>query len=68
MTIWVVEQRDPSDLLYSCIACCNEDQAKDCLDSFQRNLTDTQQAAGWQAVLKTVTSWDDVPVSALKLS
>ncbi len=68
MAIWVVEQRDPSDLLYSCIACCNEQQAQDCLVSFQDNLTPTQREDGWQATLKTVASWDDVPASALKLN
>jgi hypothetical protein len=68
MAIWVVEQRDPSDLLYSCIACCNEEQAHNCLESFQQNLTSTQQEDGWQATVKTVDSWDDVPASALKLN
>lgn len=67
MTIWINEQIDPSGLLYSCIACCNEDQAKDCHESFLRNLTDTQKASGWVARLRTVGSWDEVPANALKL-
>ncbi len=68
MTIWVNEQLDPSGILYACIACCNESQAKDCHESFQSNLTDVQKARGWTVRMRTVNSWDDVPVSALKLS
>ena len=68
MTIWVNEQIDPSGLLYACIACCDEQQAKDCHESFRQNLTDEQKAAGWVARLRTVSSWDDVPVNALKLN
>jgi hypothetical protein len=68
MQIWVNEQFDPSGILYSCIACCNEEQARDCHESFQKNLTPDQKAAGWTAVLRTVESWDDVPVNALKLN
>lgn len=67
MTIWINEQIDPSGLLYSCIACCNETQAQDCHESFEGNLTDAQKAAGWIARLRTVNSWDEVPVNALKL-
>ncbi|AOY78748.1 glycogen debranching protein [Moorena producens JHB] len=68
MTIWVNEQIDPSGLLYSCIATCNEEQARDCHESFQENLTDQQKAAGWVARLRTVNSWDEVPVNTLKLN
>ncbi len=67
MLIWVNEQLDPSGLLYSCIASCNEDLAKDCHESFQQNLTEVQKTLGWVARLRTVTSWDEVPVNALKL-
>ena len=67
MIIWVNEQIDPSGMIYACIACCNESQAKDCNESFKNNLTKTQQAEGWVAKLRTVKSWDDVPVNALKL-
>jgi hypothetical protein len=67
MTIWVNEQIDPSGLLYSCIACCDEAQAKDCHESFEDNLTKEQKSAGWVARLRTVSSWDEVPVNALKL-
>jgi hypothetical protein len=67
MTIWVNEQIDPSGILYSCIASYSEEHAKDCHESFENNLTDRQKQAGWVARLRTVTSWDDVPASALKL-
>lgn len=68
MTIWINEQIDPSGLLYSCIACCNEAQAQECHESFERDLSDLQKAAGWVARLRTVNSWDEVPVNALKLN
>lgn len=68
MTIWVNEQIDPSGLIYSCIATSNEAQAKDCHESFQNNLTEFQKSSGWVARLRKVTSWDEVPVSALKLN
>ncbi|MDJ0734207.1 MAG: glycogen debranching protein [Nostocaceae cyanobacterium] len=68
MTIWVNEQIDPSGMIYACIACCNESQAKDCHESFKSNLTEQQKDAGWVARLRTVESWDDVPVNALKLN
>ncbi|QLE57871.1 glycogen debranching protein [Nostoc sp. TCL26-01] len=67
MTIWVNEQIDPSGMIHACIACCDESQAKDCHESFQNNLTDFQKSAGWVASLRTVASWDEVPVNALKL-
>lgn len=66
-TIWVNEQIDPCGILYSCIACCDEQQAQDCHESFQQNLTATQKAQGWIARLRLVQSWDEVPVAALKL-
>jgi hypothetical protein len=67
MKIWVNEQIDPCGMIYACIATCNESQAKDCYESFSQNLTEKQKAAGWVAQLRTVESWDDVPVNALKL-
>jgi hypothetical protein len=67
-TIWVNEQLDPGGLLYACIACCDETQAKECHQSFEENLTATQKADGWVARMRKVESWDDVPASALKLS
>jgi hypothetical protein len=67
MTIWVNEQIDPSGMIHACIACCNESQAKDCHESFENNLTETQKAQGWVAKIRTVASWDEVPVNALKL-
>jgi len=66
--IWVNEQIDPSGILYSCIACCDETQAKDCHESFEQNLTAEQKQQGWVATLRTVSSWDEVPVNALKLN
>ncbi|MBD2496304.1 glycogen debranching protein [Nostoc sp. MBR 210] len=68
MTIWVNEQIDPSGMIYACIACCNESQAKDCHESFEKNLTEQQKADGWIARLRIVDSWDEVPVNALKLN
>lgn len=68
MTIWVNEQIDPSGMIYACIACCNESQANDCHESFEKNLTEKQKADGWIAVLRIVDSWDEVPVNALKLN
>lgn len=67
MTIWVNEQIDPSGMIHACIASCDEDQAKDCHQSFQQNLTASQKESGWIARLRTVSSWDEVPVNALKL-
>ncbi len=66
--IWVNEQIDPSGIIYSCIACSDEAQAQDCHRSFLDNLTDDQKAAGWVAQMRTVESWEEVPVNALKLS
>jgi hypothetical protein len=68
VTIWVNEQIDPSGIIFSCIACCDQDQANDCHQSFKDNLTEAQKAEGWVAQLRTVTSWDEVPVNALKLN
>ncbi|MGL5066113.1 MAG: glycogen debranching protein [Microcoleus sp.] len=68
MTIWVNEQIDPSGILYACIACCDETQAKECHVSFEQNLTPEQKERGWVATLRTVNSWDEVPVNALKLN
>jgi hypothetical protein len=66
--IWVNEQIDPSGIVYSCIACSNEEHAQACHTSFKENLTPDQLSQGWIARLRTVESWDDVPVNALKLS
>ncbi|AKE63653.1 hypothetical protein MYAER_1295 [Microcystis aeruginosa NIES-2549] len=68
MIIWVNEQIDPCGLVQACIACQDEQAAKDCHQSWLTSLTDEQKEAGWVAVLRTVESWDDVPVNALKLS
>lgn len=68
MTIWINEQIDPCGLVYSCIACRNEKTAKDCHETWQKNLTETQRQEGWMANLRIVDSWDDVPVNALKIN
>jgi hypothetical protein len=68
MTIWVNEQLDPSGMIHACIACCDETQAKECHESFEKDLTDSQKAEGWVARMRTVNSWDEVPVNSLKLS
>lgn len=68
MTIWVNEQVDPSGLVYACIACCDETQAQSCHDSFLNNLSDEQKIRGWTVKMRTVDSWEEVPVSALKLA
>jgi hypothetical protein len=67
LVIWVNEQLDPCGILYSCIACCDEESAKECNQSFQENLTEAQKEAGWEVRMRVVDSWDDVPASALKL-
>ncbi len=66
--IWVNEQIDPCGLVYSCIATANEQAAQECHQTWLNNLTEQQKAEGWTAQLRTVESWDDVPVNALKLS
>ena len=68
MEIWVNEQIDPCGLVYSCIASCNEQAAKECHQTWLDNLTDEQKQQGWTAQLRTVDSWEEVPVNALKLS
>ena len=68
MAIWVNEQIDPCGIIYSCIACQNETAAKDCHDNWQNSLTEKQKEEGWIARLRTVESWDEVPVNALKLN
>ena len=68
MKIWVNEQLDPSGMLYACIACCDEIQARECYQSLEENLSEEQRAEGWLTRLRTVSSWDEVPVSALKLN
>ncbi len=65
--IWVNEQIDPCGILYCCIACTSEEQAKACHESFKENLSPEQRASGWIAQVRQVATWDDVPVAALKL-
>ncbi len=67
MVIWVNEQRDPSGILYACIASCSEEHAQACHQSFQENLTEDQKTAGWTVQMHQVKTWDEVPASALKL-
>jgi hypothetical protein len=68
MSIWVNEQIDPGGLIYSCIACCDEQAARDCHHTWKQSLSDRQKQEGSIARLRTVETWDDVPVNALKLS
>jgi hypothetical protein len=67
VTIWVNEQIDQSGIIRACIACCDSTQAQECHDSFEANLTSEQKENGWVAKMRTVDSWDEVPVNALKL-
>ena len=66
--IWINEQIDGCGLVQSCIACCSEEHARVCHETFQERLTPEQKESGWIAVLRQVDSWDEVPVIALKLS
>ncbi len=68
MTIWINEQIDPCGIIYSCIACCSEETAKECHETWENNLTQKQKQEGWVARLRIVDSWDEVPVNALKLN
>lgn len=67
MKIWVNEQIDPCGIIYSCIASSNETQAIACHEEFKAKLSEEQKSQGWEARLRTVESWDEVPVTALKL-
>ncbi|MCS7226434.1 MAG: glycogen debranching protein [Gloeomargarita sp. SKYB31] len=67
MVIWVNEQLDPGGLIHACLATCDEEVARQCHYNFLQNLTPEQRANGWQARLRVVYSWEDVPVTALKL-
>ncbi|MEN9217970.1 MAG: glycogen debranching protein [Gloeomargarita sp. DG_2_bins_126] len=68
MVIWVNEQLDPGGLIHACLATCDEEVARQCHANFETNLTPEQRANGWQARLRPVESWEQVPVTALKLS
>lgn len=68
MAIWVNEQIDPCGIVYSCIACQNEITAKDCHDNWQNSLTEKQKQNGWIASLRTVESWDEVPITTFRLN
>lgn len=68
MTIWVCEQIDPSGIVQACIASEDEQQARACHESFSNDLDEFQKNEGWIAQLRTVESWDDVPVTPLKLN
>ena len=68
LTIWVNEQLDPGGLMYACIATRSEELARECHASFQQHLTVEQRELGWIATLRTVGSWDDVPVNSLNLA
>jgi len=65
--IWVNEQIDSCGIIHSCIVCQNETQAKECHQSFKDDLTEEQKKQGWVAILRTTTTWEDIPVNALRL-
>ncbi|MGF1513283.1 MAG: glycogen debranching protein [Elainellaceae cyanobacterium] len=68
MTIWINEQVDPCGLIQACIATRDRHQAEACHEEFAAKLTAVQRQDGWAARLRGVESWDEVPVTALKLS
>jgi hypothetical protein len=68
LTIWVNELLDPGNLMHACIATRSEELARECHESFQQHLTLEQQQLGWIASLRTVESWDEVPVNSLNLA
>lgn len=68
MAIWINEQIDPCGIIQACIASCNEELAKSCHQSWQEGLTQEQKEQGWVANLRTVESWEEVPVNALKIN
>ncbi len=68
MLIWVNEQIDPGGLIHACLATCDAALAQECHVNFTHNLTPEQRARGWQARLRVVESWEQVPVTALQLS
>ena len=67
MIIWVNEQIDSCGIVYSCIASRDEKAARECHQSWLESLTEEQKKQGWIVSLRKVSSWDEVPVTALKL-
>jgi hypothetical protein len=68
LTLWVNEQLDPIGLIYACVVCHDEYLARVCHKSFEENLTKEQKKAGWISRLRTIHSWDELPVCAQGLS
>jgi len=68
MTIWINEQIDSCGIIQACIAGCDKQAAEDCHRDWQQKLTAEQEKQGWKAVIRSVSTWDEVPVNALKLS
>jgi hypothetical protein len=68
LTLWINELLDPSGLLYACVICYNEYQARNCHASYEEVLTEEQRKAGWIARLRSINSWDELPVCAQSLS
>lgn len=68
MKIWINEQIDHCGLVYSCIATTNEQAALECHEQWQKSFSPEQVTQGWQAKIRTVESWEEVPVNALKLN
>ncbi len=67
MIIWVNEQIDSCGIVYSCIATCDEKAARECHQSWQDSLSEQQKKEGWIVSLRKVHSWEEVPITALKL-
>ncbi len=68
MTIWINEQIDSCGIIQACIAGYDQQAAEECHRDWEEKLTLEQEKQGWKAVIRSVSSWDDVPVNALKLS
>ena len=58
MIIWVNEQIDPCGLVQACIACQDEQAAKDCDQSWLTSLTD-EQKQGFLCAVVGGSSGDD---------
>jgi len=68
MNIWVNEQIDGCGLIQACIATTNQKIAEDCYENWQKEINSDLQKQGWEATIRQVDSWDEVPVNALKLN
>ncbi len=46
----------------------NKEIAEDCYANWQKEIDLDLQKQGWEATIRQVDSWDEVPVNALKLN